>query len=143
MYTARKIVGRLVFALSVASGALVACAGSAVPAASQASQAAERSPEELLAASKAAHAAKAAGGKVVDVRGAEEFAAGHIDGAIHVPVAEIGARAATGELGAKGDPVVVYCGSGRRAAQAAEALRAAGFTQVVNLGPMSNWENAR
>lgn len=141
MYPACKITVRLVLALSLACGPLVACAGSAGN--PPASHAPERSSEELLAASKAAHAAKAAGGKIVDVRSAEEFAAGHIEGAIHVPVAEIAARSAAGELGAKGDPVVVYCGSGRRAAQAAETLRGAGFTQVVNLGPMSNWENGR
>jgi len=136
MYLARKILGRLVLASTLAGAGLAGCAHPEAPHAAVAA----RSPEELRAAAKAAHEAKAAGGKIVDVRSAEEFAAGHIDGAIHVPVAEIEARAATGALGAKGDPIVVYCGSGRRAAQAAETLRGAGFSNVVNLGPMSNWE---
>jgi len=64
----------------------------------------------------------------VDVRSADEFAEGHIEGAINIPVDDIAAR--TAELGDKTQPVVVYCRSGKRAARAAATLREAGFTKV-------------
>jgi rhodanese-related sulfurtransferase len=79
----------------------------------------------------------AAGAALIDVRTPGEFAAGHIDGARNIPVNEIRARAA--EVGPRETPVVVYCASGSRSAAAAMMLRGAGFSKVVNLGPMSAW----
>jgi uncharacterized protein involved in oxidation of intracellular sulfur len=61
---------------------------------------------------------------VVDVRSAEEFAAGHIDGAIHLPVAEIEADPTRLPLDR---PIVTACGKGGgRSEGAAAALAAAG-----------------
>ena len=77
------------------------------------------------------------GASLVDVRTAQEFARGHLDGARNIPVHEIGARAKK-EI-PRGKPVVVYCASGMRSAAAASVLRRAGFEKVVNLGPMSAW----
>lgn len=77
------------------------------------------------------------GAKLVDVRSPGEFAAGHIDGAINVPVQELANR--TGEVGDKTKPVVVYCASGMRSASAAGMLRRAGFAEVHDLGGMSRW----
>ena len=74
---------------------------------------------------------------LVDVRTSEEFADGHIDGAINIPVSQLDARIT--EVGAKTHPVVVYCFSGARSKRAADALRAAGFNSVYNLGGMSRW----
>ncbi|MBK8010945.1 MAG: rhodanese-like domain-containing protein [Deltaproteobacteria bacterium] len=79
----------------------------------------------------------AAGATLIDVRTTQEFEAGHIPGAVHVPVHEIEARAH--ELGPKTRPVVVYCRSGNRSARAARMLRARGFTEVFDLGAMSRW----
>lgn len=73
---------------------------------------------------------------LLDVRSPEEYEAGHLAGAVNVPVDEVGAR--LDELGARDRPVIVYCRSGRRSARAAAALREAGFTQVHDLGGMSN-----
>jgi len=42
--------------------------------------------------------------------------------------------------GDKTKPIVVYCGSGRRAATAKEKLVAAGYTQVTNLGGIADWD---
>jgi len=77
------------------------------------------------------------GALLVDVRTPEEYSAGHIDGAVNIPVAELEAR--LGELGEKQRSVVVYCRSGARSARARTLLEARGFTSVVNLGAMSRW----
>ena len=78
-----------------------------------------------------------AGARLVDVRTPGEFAAGHIPGALNLPVQQMDARVA--ELGPKGGAVVVYCRSGHRSSNAARMLRSAGFTAVHDLGPMSRW----
>jgi phage shock protein E len=83
------------------------------------------------------HALVASGARLVDVRTREEFAAGHIAGAVNIPVDELATR--LGELGARDHDVVVYCASGMRSASAARLLARAGFTSVHDLGPMSAW----
>jgi phage shock protein E len=77
------------------------------------------------------------GALLVDVRSPSEFSAGHIDGARNIPVGALSARER--ELGAKDRPVILYCASGARSAMAKKTLRAAGFSQVHNLGSLSNW----
>lgn len=84
-----------------------------------------------------ARALVANGARLVDVRTPEEFAAGHLEGAINIPVGEVPARLA--EFGPKGEPIVVYCRSGARSSRAQKALKEAGYTQVHNLGAMSRW----
>lgn len=76
---------------------------------------------------------------IVDVRRADEFAAGHLPGAINIPHREIAARLT--ELRAhQHREVVVYCESGRRAAIAVRILEQAGFTKVRHLqGDMQSW----
>lgn len=74
-----------------------------------------------------------AGGVVLDVRTREEFASGHVEGALNIPVQELVAR--IDELGAPGRHVVVYCRSGGRSATAAQILRRAGY-EVTDIGPM-------
>jgi hydroxyacylglutathione hydrolase len=70
-----------------------------------------------------------AGATVLDVRSKQEFAKGHIAGAVHVPFIQVAAR--LGELDAS-RPAVVYCRSGNRSARACAYLRRHGFT-VANL----------
>ncbi len=77
------------------------------------------------------------GARLVDVRSRAEFRAGHIEGAINVPVDELGPRMT--ELEPKGAPIVLYCRSGRRSAAAFERLQAAGFAAVYDLGSMRSW----
>lgn len=79
----------------------------------------------------------AAGARLVDVRSRGEFASGHIEGAINIPVSDLGARAK--ELGPRDRAVVLYCASGARSARGAALLKAQGFTAVWNLGSMSRW----
>lgn len=85
-----------------------------------------------------AHALVRSGACLLDVRSASEFASGHLDGALNIPVSSIGERLA--EIGPKDRSVVVYCASGARSAMAARMLKASGFAKVKNLGAMSRWE---
>jgi len=84
-----------------------------------------------------AHRLVQAGARLVDVRTPGEFAAGHLPGAINIPLQELDSR--LGELARKETPVVLYCRSGRRSSSAARTLKSAGFAAVHDLGPMSRW----
>jgi len=76
-----------------------------------------------------------AGATLLDVRTPGEFAGGHIDGALNLPVSELSGR--MGEI-PRDQPVVVYCLSGARSSSAAGMLREAGYT-AHDLGPMDAW----
>ena len=78
-----------------------------------------------------------AGARLVDVRTPGEFAAGHLPGAVNIPLHELDGRLA--ELHPKSGPVVLYCRSGRRSGSAARVLKSAGFAAVHDLGAMSRW----
>lgn len=82
-----------------------------------------------------AHALVAQGATLVDVRTPGEWRSGHIEGAVLIPIDELGGR--LGEI-PRDRTVVVYCASGARSAQAAAVLRAAGYT-VRDLGGISRW----
>lgn len=79
---------------------------------------------------------------VVDVREANEYAAGHLLNARHIPLGELDKR--LGELEKfKDKPIILNCQSGSRSASACGVLRKAGFTQVHNLeGGIAAWEQA-
>jgi rhodanese-related sulfurtransferase len=77
---------------------------------------------------------------LLDVRTPEEFAAGHIPGAVNIPYDQVAGRLA--EI-PKDDEVVLYCRSGRRAGLAAEVLAASGYTRLAHLeGDMQGWQSA-
>ena len=80
-----------------------------------------------------------AGARLVDVRTPSEFAAGHIPGAINIPLQQLDSRLM--ELQPKDIPVVLYCRSGGRSGNAARVLKNAGFAAVHDLGPMSRWHD--
>jgi rhodanese-related sulfurtransferase len=76
----------------------------------------------------------------LDVREPGEYAAGHIDGAIHFP---LGTLSANTDRIPRDRPVVVYCGHGERASTGASLLETAGFRDVVNLdGGIGAWQEA-
>jgi rhodanese-related sulfurtransferase len=77
------------------------------------------------------------GAQVVDVRSPGEFAGGHAEGSVNIPLDELEQRA--GELD-RGRWVIVCCASGTRSAMARHRLRKHGFERVLNAGP---WRNAR
>lgn len=72
------------------------------------------------------------GALVVDVRTPGEFAAGHVEGAVNIPLDEIVDR--TEELGDGTTPVILYCNSGNRSGQAIVRLHRKGLTNLTNGG---------
>jgi rhodanese-related sulfurtransferase len=79
------------------------------------------------------------GALLVDVRSREEYGAGHVPGAINLPVQELPRRMA--EL-PRDKPLVLYCRSGHRSGRATDMLRQAGYSGVHNLGAMGRWPGA-
>lgn len=76
-----------------------------------------------------------AGATLVDVRRDDEWAAGHIPGAIHIPLDELQERAGEVE-----DPVVFYCRVGDRSGMAARAFRASGREAASLAGGIVAWQ---
>jgi phage shock protein E len=79
----------------------------------------------------------AGGARLLDVRSPDEYARGHLPGAVNIPVQELDRRMA--EVGPQDGEVILYCRSGSRSARATELLRRHGFNKVHNLGPMTAW----
>ena len=78
---------------------------------------------------------------LIDVRTPEEFASGHVPGAVNIPRDQLPQHFAQFE--AARDRLVVYCERGPRAQAAAETLLGAGFTEVRHLtGDMAGWRAA-
>ncbi|QJD99807.1 rhodanese-like domain-containing protein [Massilia forsythiae] len=79
---------------------------------------------------------------VIDVRSAEEFAAGHLRDAKHIPLADLANR--TGELDkVKVKTVIVVDQAGNRADKAARQLKTAGFEDIYCLeGGVTAWTAA-
>ena len=75
---------------------------------------------------------------LLDVRTEAEFDRRHIPGAILLPYAEIFDRAPA-ELEDRDARILLYCETGRRSANAAEALAALGFTNVYDFGGIAAW----
>lgn len=76
---------------------------------------------------------------VVDVRQANEHAAGHIPDALHVELGDIADHAS----GLPTEPLAVMCGHGERAATAASLLESAGRRDVaVVIGGPADWAEA-
>lgn len=73
---------------------------------------------------------------LIDVRTPAEFATGHIPGAINIPVDELANRLSEVP---DSQPVVVYCRSGNRSAQAGRTLAQAGYTDIYDLGGLNAW----
>jgi len=76
------------------------------------------------------------GAKVIDVRSKSEYAGGHYEGAVNIPVDTLSSKIKT--LGNRETSIVVYCASGARSSQAAAILKSAGFTDVTNAGGLGN-----
>ncbi len=79
---------------------------------------------------------------LIDVRSPEEFAEGHIPGAINMPHNQI--ESYVSQLDDyKNQRIIVYCQSGRRAMLTLETLKARSFTDVSHLeGDMMGWNAA-
>ena len=76
---------------------------------------------------------------ILDVRRPDEYAGGHIPGAINVPNEEIG-TAEIAELPSKSQLILVYCRSGRRSKEAAGKLAKLGYTNIVEFGGIQDYK---
>ena len=76
---------------------------------------------------------------ILDVRRPDEFAEGHIPGAINVANETIGTDEIP-ELPHKDQLIMVYCRSGRRSKEAAEKLVKLGYTNIVEFGGILDWK---
>ena len=75
---------------------------------------------------------------LLDVRTEDEFTAGHIPGAVCLPLQALSARAAA-VLPDKEAEIFVYCQSGRRSAAAAARLLKMGYSNVSDFGGIQDW----
>ena len=75
---------------------------------------------------------------LLDVRRSDEFAAGHIPGAINIPNETIGTQAIP-QLPDRDQLILVYCRSGNRSKQASQKLVALGYTNIVEFGGILDW----
>jgi rhodanese-related sulfurtransferase len=82
------------------------------------------------------------GSLVLDVREGDEFAAGHLPKARHIPLSQLSKRVE--EIAKfKEKPVLVTCRNGTRSGAAARVLKQAGFTNVFALrGGVNEWLKA-
>lgn len=79
------------------------------------------------------------GAQIVDVRNPHEYSTGAAPGAVNIPVHMIPSAATTHLDVTK--PVVVYCLSGGRSAQAQMILNSMGFNEVYNAGGIGSFKN--
>lgn len=75
------------------------------------------------------------------MRTQEEFAAGHIPGAVLLPVDLIEAKSeeVAKVLPDKDAEILVYCRSGKRAHRASQALADMGYTNIEHIGGIMDW----
>jgi rhodanese-related sulfurtransferase len=78
--------------------------------------------------------------QLLDVREMDEWQAGHIQGSVHIPLAEVSSRIA--DLDHE-TPVIAICHSGVRSLYAADILQRAGFRDARSLaGGIASWAEA-
>jgi phage shock protein E len=79
---------------------------------------------------------------IIDVRTPAEYAAGHIDGALNIPLETIGEKIASVKGIDKNSEILLYCQSGRRSGLAKTMLEQQGYTKVTNGGGIATLEKA-
>jgi rhodanese-related sulfurtransferase len=76
---------------------------------------------------------------ILDVREQDEFDAGHIPGAVLLPVGTITADTAAVVIDDLDTVVLVYCRSGNRSKTASQALADLGYANVYEFGGINTW----
>ena len=76
---------------------------------------------------------------VLDVREQDEYHAGHIPGAVLLPIGTINEETAASAIPEKDTVVLVYCRSGNRSKTASQALMDLGYTQIYEFGGIKDW----
>jgi len=72
---------------------------------------------------------------IIDVRTESEYKSGHLKEAVNIPVSEISSIEYD-----KDTKIIVYCRSGSRSANAAKMLSEMGYSKVLDMGGIINWE---
>lgn len=73
---------------------------------------------------------------LIDIRSAQEFAGGHIEGAQNIPLSKLPKKL---DKLSKDQPVVVVCRNGVRGREAVDMLQSAGFNASNLVGGIMNW----
>jgi phage shock protein E len=73
---------------------------------------------------------------LLDVRTPEEFATGHIPGAVNISVESLQSRLSEVSNDA---PIIVYCRSGNRSAVASKILSDANYSTIFDMGGIIDW----
>ena len=77
------------------------------------------------------------GAQLIDVREPSEFAQGHVEGAVNVP---LGSIQGIGDVAGDKDALLyVYCRSGMRSSKAAAQLKRMGYANAVNIGGIDSY----
>ena len=76
---------------------------------------------------------------ILDVREKDEYDAGHIPGAVLLPVGTINEETAASAIPEKDTVVLVYCRSGNRSKTASQVLADLGYTQIYEFGGIKDW----
>lgn len=75
---------------------------------------------------------------IVDVRGEDEYAMGHIEGAIVIPNETIN-KTEIKQLNDKEATILIYCHSGNRSRQAAKKFVKMGYKNIYDFGGIIDW----
>lgn len=110
-------------------------------------EAARRNVKELTPGEAKASIDRGEVGLVLDVREPDEWARGHLPGALHVPMRMLGGAAEPSGPGTSADLVkhregliVAYCAHGNRSVLAADGLKKMGYANVVSIrGGIVDW----
>ena len=83
---------------------------------------------------------------IADVREECEYATGHVDNAVNMPLSALvdvpeteGKAFAESLIPDKNTPVMVYCRTGKRSSLAAETLGKFGYQNIYDMGSLSGW----
>ena len=96
-------------------------------------------PGEITAEEAKSMMEEQADAAILDVREQDEYDAGHIPGAVLLPVGTISEETAASAIPEKDTVVLVYCRSGNRSKTASQALVDLGYTQIYEFGGIKDW----
>jgi rhodanese-related sulfurtransferase len=132
-------------AAGIALGLAFALTGTACSTTTDAPKVAAEAPafaSQHVGAAEFAAAAAEPGVMIIDVRTPEEFAAGHLAGAVNADVESTDFAGLISALDPEGD-YAVYCRSGNRSRAAVEAMTGLGYANTVGLeGGITAWTEA-
>ncbi|HJU73251.1 MAG TPA: rhodanese-like domain-containing protein, partial [Gemmatimonadaceae bacterium] len=101
----------------------------------------ERQKIPVVDVTDVAQRVRAGDAMIIDVRNADEWEAGHIEGAVHVPLGKLAEYAAQAPQNHR--QLVLHCATGGRSAIGASVLRANGLANVANMeGGFRAWSDA-